>query len=399
MLSAVPAFRDSKLEAFASSLGPTIATSEALVDGQITNNDSLQFAASFLHEPDYAGHLLDLIGSACNSGFDHLPLIDESAFDLVGIPELEDIKGQSNECADTDLAPPACQPLFDEIPALEEVSDEEVSWPPWASEFPSDAVTPVAPLVKLEQEDDRLTACSDQISSSIQVISPKVVFEDDSLRVSGYEEEVQALSPNTKRPSAYAESSVGCASPASVYSLGYCTSSSSGIGGSSPFSSGFTSADEMTVQSPIEKKRRTSQVSVSSFCTSIGGTDSIGSPASSTSGTASDNDHSTEQKIRVTKAGTGGGRRSRFSPEDRKERKKAQNRTAAERYRQKRRQAEETITEEEQQLMDANGELRTEVTKLEAEVSCLKRLMREMLQAKGIEIPVPLSTKKSKTSA
>jgi len=81
------------------------------------------------------------------------------------------------------------------------------------------------------------------------------------------------------------------------------------------------------------------------------------------------------------------GRRAKFSQADKRERKRAQNRDAAERYRIKKKQLVEVVGGEEQELMDRNLALKTDVAKLEAEVSCLKKLMRDMLKANGIEIP------------
>lgn len=184
-----------------------------------------------------------------------------------------------------------------------------------------------------------------------------------------------------------------------------------------PADAGFEEDDDF--EGDEMRQRRISQVSVSSYCSSVGvglwspassssayssGSAGAGSVAgcsySSTAGSDSEysctdnNARSNGKRKAATKKGAGG-RRSKFTPEDRKERKKAQNRTAAERYRQKRRAADDDVDEIKQRMEDANSELRTEVTKLEAELSCLKRLMREMLQAKGIEIPPP--SKKART--
>ncbi|OQR72106.1 hypothetical protein BIW11_10580 [Tropilaelaps mercedesae] len=411
MPSATPSFWDSMLEASASGLSP--AFTEAFVVGDVPTiaDVTLQnFAQSSSHQPAHAGHQFGLVDSTAGPDLDHLPPFDERLFDLVEIPELEDVKFPLDGCAVPILTSLSYDQLFDEVPvfdeapaldevpALEDIPTEELNWPSWVNEPPSGPATepvfvhiqppaPVSPMVTANRrsEDDLYVSHHGQVVTP-QATTASFLIDDHCFIVSGYEEEVQA---------SYAIDTADCLSPVSVCSQAGSTSSS-GVERSSPLSGGFVS-DDLAAMSPAERRRRISQVSMSSFCSSSGGPDSVGSPGSSTSGAASDSDQSSKPQC-GGKVAAGGGRRSRFSAEDRKERKKAQNRTAAERYRQKRRQAEETVSEEEQQLMDANGRLRIEVTKLEAEVSCLKRLMREMLQAKGIEIPGLPQKKRSKTA-
>jgi len=165
-----------------------------------------------------------------------------------------------------------------------------------------------------------------------------------------FEEPVEEVVTSTGSPVAIYVESCGSASPMSCYSL----------------------ASE---DAPPEKRRRVSQISNASFCSTMSGSTSAYSPQST-----SDSEY---EPSAVRK----GGRKSKYTAQDRRERKKAQNRSAAERYRMKKKMQEGCVTEEEQKYMDANQDLRTEVTKLEAEVSCLKKLMKEMLLAKGVVIP------------
>jgi len=74
-------------------------------------------------------------------------------------------------------------------------------------------------------------------------------------------------------------------------------------------------------------------------------------------------------------------------PLDRKERKKLQNRNAATKYREKKKLEVVVVGSEEQILEEKNLDLKEQVGKIEAEVKCLKGLMREMLKAKGILPP------------
>lgn len=314
--AAVPSFWSSPLDDPARS--SVFAVSEAPALG-LNESAGLHFAAFSLH------------GSPDVFGSEELPSIDESIFDLVEVPELEEIE------VDERNSPAAIAPLDDlmleEIPPLEDpclmepVLSNDQQWFDWDQTRPEQAF----PIQSWD---------APKVSPAPEVSTPTLLVTDDTTLFE--KKEVVSASP----VAVYVES-CGSESPLSCYSM---------------------VSDEL--ESPAEKRRRVSQISMSSYCSSNG--DSTWSPTS-----ASDSDVDSRR----------GGRKSRFSPEDRKERKKAQNRTAAERYRQKRKVQEETIDEEEQQLIDGNNELKTEVTKLQAEVSCLKRLMREMLQAKGVTIP------------
>merc|ERR1712029_1008785 len=64
-------------------------------------------------------------------------------------------------------------------------------------------------------------------------------------------------------------------------------------------------------------------------------------------------------------------------PTDKKERKKAQNRTAAFRYREKMRKQEDSVEEELEALEDKNTNLREQLSEMETEFKYLKKLMME----------------------
>ncbi|XP_003746141.1 cyclic AMP-dependent transcription factor ATF-4 [Galendromus occidentalis] len=318
---AVPPFWSSPLEDPARSSSFVATEVPAL---GLNESTGFQLAAFSLH------------GSQDIFGTEELPSIDESLFDLVEVPELEEI--EVNERSSPAAIAPLDDLMLEEIPALEDpiptepvlVNDQQ--WFDWTKQ--TGASSPVQAW-----DTERKNPPPPEVSTPIFVVSDDTLFE---------KEEIVSSSP----VATYVDS-CGSESPMSCYSA---------------------VSDELGA--PSEKRRRVSQISMSSYCSSNG--DSTWSPTS-----ASDSDVDSRR----------GGRKSRFSPEDRKERKKAQNRTAAERYRQKRKVQEETIDEEEQQLIDGNNELKTEVTKLQAEVSCLKRLMREVLQAKGVIIPPRKETK------
>lgn len=72
--------------------------------------------------------------------------------------------------------------------------------------------------------------------------------------------------------------------------------------------------------------------------------------------------------------------------EEKKVRKKEQNKNAATRYRQKKKQQLEVILGEEEQLKAINMELQTKFDDTKREINYLKKLMREILIAKGISI-------------
>lgn len=72
------------------------------------------------------------------------------------------------------------------------------------------------------------------------------------------------------------------------------------------------------------------------------------------------------------------------STEDRKYRKKEQNKSAANRYRQKKKIECEIILEEEKLLIKRNEELQSEYTDVRREVKCLKNLMRDLYKVKGL---------------
>lgn len=313
--AAVPSFWGSPLEDPARSSSFVVSEVSAL---GLQESAGLQFAAFSPH------------GSQDVYGSEELPSIDESIFDLVEVPELEEI--DENERSSPAAIVPLDNLMLEEIPPLEDpyleepVLSNEHQWFDWTPPKFEEA----CPVQNWEAQKDSPTP---KVSTPSILVTDQCVYE---------KEEIVSASP----VAVYVDS-CGSESPMSCYSM---------------------VSDELVA--PAEKRRRVSQISMSSYCSSNG--DSTWSPTS-----ASDSDADSRR----------GGRRSRFSPEDRKERKKAQNRTAAERYRQKRKVQEETIDEEEQKLIDGNNELKNEVTKLKAEVSCVKRLMREMLQAKGVIIP------------
>merc|ERR1719316_161516 len=64
-------------------------------------------------------------------------------------------------------------------------------------------------------------------------------------------------------------------------------------------------------------------------------------------------------------------------PLDKKERKKAQNRTAAFRYREKMKSAMDNVEDEMEALEERNGVLRDQLTEMETEFKYLKKLMTE----------------------
>merc|ERR1712157_250167 len=64
-------------------------------------------------------------------------------------------------------------------------------------------------------------------------------------------------------------------------------------------------------------------------------------------------------------------------PLDKKERKKAQNRTAAFRYREKQKSAMDHVEDEMEALEERNGVLREQLTEMETEFKYLKKLMTE----------------------
>merc|ERR1719178_369887 len=64
-------------------------------------------------------------------------------------------------------------------------------------------------------------------------------------------------------------------------------------------------------------------------------------------------------------------------PLDKKERKKAQNRTAAFRYREKQKSAMDNVEDDMEALEERNGVLREQLTEMETEFKYLKKLMTE----------------------
>jgi len=64
-------------------------------------------------------------------------------------------------------------------------------------------------------------------------------------------------------------------------------------------------------------------------------------------------------------------------PVEKRERKKAQNRTAAFRYREKKKGEQNTVEEELDLLALKNSELRAKLTEMETEARLLKKLMTE----------------------
>jgi hypothetical protein len=78
----------------------------------------------------------------------------------------------------------------------------------------------------------------------------------------------------------------------------------------------------------------------------------------------------------VTKPSTRG-RKAKIRPEDRRDRKKEQNKTAATRYREKKKLELEILLEEEAQLEKRNGQLRRKHDSLAQEVRLMRKLMRD----------------------
>lgn len=74
------------------------------------------------------------------------------------------------------------------------------------------------------------------------------------------------------------------------------------------------------------------------------------------------------------------------APEEKKVRKKEQNKNAATRYRQKKKQQLEEILQKEEGLKAVNRTLQTQFDDVKREISYLKKLMREVLIAKGVQI-------------
>ncbi|CAG9762347.1 unnamed protein product [Ceutorhynchus assimilis] len=73
-----------------------------------------------------------------------------------------------------------------------------------------------------------------------------------------------------------------------------------------------------------------------------------------------------------------------YSPDDKKNRKKEQNKNAATRYRLKKKAEVEIILTEEKGLLDIHGELSNQITDLQREIKYLKGLMRDLFKAKGL---------------
>lgn len=80
------------------------------------------------------------------------------------------------------------------------------------------------------------------------------------------------------------------------------------------------------------------------------------------------------------------GRSNKYSTEDKKHRKKEQNKSAANRYRQKKKAEIGTILEEEKLLEQEHNKLTTEYTDIEREIKCIKRLLREFYHTKGVQV-------------
>jgi len=72
--------------------------------------------------------------------------------------------------------------------------------------------------------------------------------------------------------------------------------------------------------------------------------------------------------------------------EEKKVRKKEQNKNAATRYRQKKKQQLEVVLREEDELKAVHMQLKTQFEDTKREISYLKKLMREILAAKGVQI-------------
>jgi len=73
-------------------------------------------------------------------------------------------------------------------------------------------------------------------------------------------------------------------------------------------------------------------------------------------------------------------------PHEKKQRKKEQNKNAATRYRQKKKEQLAVVLTEEQQLVNVNVKLQTKYDDVKREINYLKKLMREILVAKGVQI-------------
>jgi len=334
------------------------------------------FASEVPHGSQLASYLdpseQGIIGSPPESYDDHIPSIDESVFDLLDshvspplevvpnfdedfglhkweeIPDLEEVLYMSSP-ASAQSSPARLHFDYcseDEVPPLEEFEDTSLVD---QSEF----TTPVRSLhnqPSWSSPEHVSSGCESPIGS--ETGSSPLMFEE-------VVEEVIYTPCNAVEILVY--------SPASAIS--------SECGSVSPASS-LTEERIDLLQIPekrSQKRRRTSQLSVASSS----GISSFDEREISTSD-FHDVDDSPPRKKK-------GGRRARFTAEDRKERKKEQNRTAAERYRFKRKMQEEVVGDEEQNLLDENATLKTDVAKLEAEVSCLKTLMRDMLKAKGMK--------------
>lgn len=75
---------------------------------------------------------------------------------------------------------------------------------------------------------------------------------------------------------------------------------------------------------------------------------------------------------------------SRPNTEDKRVRKKEQNKNAATRYRQKKKQEIKEILGEEQELVNKNEKLQTQLKDVQREIGYLKGLMRDLFKAKGL---------------
>jgi len=309
---------------------------------------------------------------------DQIPSIDESVFDLLDAQLSFGTEVVSGFTEDLGLH------KWDEIPDLEEVlymsSPSSTGSSPLrrlSESFTDDEIPPLEDVEQTVTVDFASSPINETISSPVRtswgyassgdespdrpsLVSSPVMFEE------AVEEEIVSTSCNTVE--------ILVISPAASVA-------SSEYGSVSPASSFVDEPADflrIPVQGSIEKRRRLSQVSVASS-SGVSSSDERASPAPSTSGY--------DEIVASPPVKRKGGRKAKFTAADRKERKKEQNRTAAERYRLKRKIQDEVVGDEEQSLIDENVGLKTDVAKLEAEVSCLKRLMRDMLKAKGIEIP------------
>jgi len=82
--------------------------------------------------------------------------------------------------------------------------------------------------------------------------------------------------------------------------------------------------------------------------------------------------------------GTPYGRRSKRTPEERKLRKMEQNKTAALKYRQKKHKEMNKSNIERDELLIKNGELKKTASELSTELKYIKKLLKEVCQAKGL---------------